>query len=438
MVDKSSAVMGLPGETSVPLNADHRDLCRFASSGCQNMSLVLHSIRIMLRHEPNISRGLYTQASDTAEGTTLRDGDDCYNDDIFAIFEQSQMAPAKTQQPGPRHMEPTPTSATTAQNTTSKDSSDRLPGEGLPLVNDDPPTSAHPTHPAAVDTITHREKMSLPTRAASTYALSGARMAQQNRTSTATHASAWRCDGCSKICSPKEPRARCKVCVDHSLCLACDEEKKQSKTHRANHVTRGVKIRHKKTRDDLVPAHNDANPQSNPLLQLPNWFIDAQDRRWYHLGDWPGHARFILPVDKGAYLFKAVLEFRCAEAVDQAAFERLKEISRRPPGIGKIEVVVGTPVNKSEFFRDMLPEDDRLTKTLLKAGRKATFDKLTIGDSASHAEKTWGCSFDLSSAPIIIGMEKDAAASSPAMGCLVRWSALSCRPGLVMHVKAIE
>ena len=45
VVPESSAVIGLPNEMIVPLNADHRGMCRFPSSYDQNYTMVEFNIR---------------------------------------------------------------------------------------------------------------------------------------------------------------------------------------------------------------------------------------------------------------------------------------------------------------------------------------------------------------------------------------------------------
>ena len=47
-MEKSSAVMNVPGEMSTGLDADHRGVCKFADPEDQNFALVLFSIRDLM------------------------------------------------------------------------------------------------------------------------------------------------------------------------------------------------------------------------------------------------------------------------------------------------------------------------------------------------------------------------------------------------------
>ena len=48
VVPESSAVLGLPNEMVVPLNAHHRGMCRFSSSKSQNLILVQGLIKELI------------------------------------------------------------------------------------------------------------------------------------------------------------------------------------------------------------------------------------------------------------------------------------------------------------------------------------------------------------------------------------------------------
>lgn len=49
IVEKSSAMIGLPGEEWIPLNADHKTICKFESSADMNLKLVQNSIKKMMQ-----------------------------------------------------------------------------------------------------------------------------------------------------------------------------------------------------------------------------------------------------------------------------------------------------------------------------------------------------------------------------------------------------
>lgn len=71
VVPENSAVLGLPNEMIVPLNAHHRGMCRFPSNRCQNYSLVEAAIKEIVLGKPTSKAVVSSTKSPTSTGQVI-------------------------------------------------------------------------------------------------------------------------------------------------------------------------------------------------------------------------------------------------------------------------------------------------------------------------------------------------------------------------------
>jgi len=261
----------------------------------------------------------------------------------------------------------------------------------------------------------------------SSYSLNGAQLAETNRRISPPPAkkpvpqvdpAAWTCDVCMTGVSAKQPRFHCTVCHDYDQCLNCHQKEATSEGHLRSHKIISISMRHEISFHDLVAAHNNVTPDFSPPRLLPNWTVDENtDRRWLHVRNSPSHARFIAQsVPKGAYLVQLVFKFKLSEHVKPDAFKELKHV-----GLGQLRIALGSPLRTSVFLNQTKTEDRTLGKQLFGSDFGGDF-KLTIPADVKDPKESWEGTYDLSHAPVYIGMNARVNTTSAVFGVVLQWS----------------
>ena len=185
---------------------------------------------------------------------------------------------------------------------------------------------------------------------------------------------------------------------------------------------------------DITPVSNHANLEYSLPRPLPNWTIDAEERRWFYLRLSPSDARFISHVSRGIYAVKLVFEFKFSEHVTPELFEDLRKGT-----LGTLIVVAGTPTNRSKFFNDPLAESTEI-RDIIKGSK--TTRALKIPSTISEPTEIWEVTVDHSTISINLGMGSMEPKAVCQLGIFVKWSDVKYfeneDPILLMSLKRLE
>ncbi|KAF8244450.1 hypothetical protein K440DRAFT_636120 [Wilcoxina mikolae CBS 423.85] len=374
-----SAITGLEGETQLPLNADHRGICRYLNRNDQNYVQVRESILELMigvaieelearpsppirNHRPRTSEeGDTDSLTDGMGRVSLGDTDYRYSErrhggtTTETRSQKSRTAPSFSRDvPPPRpsvadypesEIAESPTydwSATSQPPGMSRTPNPAQQRRRVPS----PPRSSSSTHPAPQQRATTREQSSQPKKP-SAASPTEPRKNEENL----IEFQGWMCDVCMKDMQLNDFRVHCEVCEDYDLCWPCYESGVVSKKHTEGHRIRTSTTTIHVKPSQLSPAARGVCPEWSLGRSHPNWTNDKHSpQRWFHLREEPNHARFTVSnIDPGCYYSVTMyFDFRLSEHITPSVLDELKKSSTCT-----LRIAVGTPIGSNPFAEQL-------------------------------------------------------------------------------------